>query len=221
MSSKGPLLTLGAVAVLGSALLIANMSNESASPQSIKPSAASASASASPGSLSPQSPTQPPPEAFPAKADYVGKIPTDSGVITLEITVEGDKAIAYACDGKTVEVWLRGSAVNGTVSLDNKDKTSHLTGQLVGGNVNGTLSINQDKWNFAAAPAQPPAGLYVYLENGSRDSWIIDQNKGVTGVVRRPDGSKSPAPKLSTDGTAVINGKTITATRVEGNSNVI
>jgi hypothetical protein len=221
MSSKGPFLTLGAVAVLGAALLVANVSNESASPQSIKPSAASVSASASLGSLAPQSPTQPPPEQFPAKADYVGKIPTDSGVITLEITVEGDKAIAYACDGKSVEVWLRGSAVNGTASLDNKDKTSHLIGQLSGGNVNGTLSINHDQWNFTATPAQPPAGLYVYLENGSRDSWIIDQNNGVTGVVRRPDGSKSPAPKLSTDGTAVINGKTITATRVEGNSNVI
>src|ERR1700756_115841 len=219
MSTKGPLLTLGAVAVLGAALLLANISNESSPPQSINPSASSGSASASPGS--PQSPTQPPPEAFPAKADYVGKIPTDRRVMTLEITVEGDKAIAYACDGKSVEVWLRGSAVNGAVSLSNKDKTSHLTGQLVGGSVTGSLSIDQSQWNFTAAPARPPAGLYVYLENGSRDSWIIDQNNGVTGVVRNPDGSKSPAPPLSINGTAVINNKTITATRVEGNSNVV
>ena len=219
MSTKGPLLTLGAVALLGAALLLANISNESSPPQSINPSASSGSASASPGS--PQSPTQPPPEAFPAKADYVGKIPTDRRVMTLEITVEGDKAIAYACDGKSVEVWLRGSAVNGAVSLSNKDKTSHLTGQLVGGSVTGVLSIDQDQWNFTAAPARPPAGLYVYLENGSRDSWIIDQNNGVTGVVRNPDGSKSPAPPLSINGTAVINNKTITATRVEGNSNVV
>ena len=219
MSTKGPLLTLGAVALLGAALLLANISNESAPPQSINPSASSVSASASPSS--PPSPTQPPPEAFPAKADYVGKIPTDRRVMTLEITVEGDKAIAYACDGKSVEVWLRGSAVNGAVSLSNKDKTSHLTGQLVGGSVTGVLSIDQDQWNFTAAPARPPAGLYVYLENGSRDSWIIDQNNGVTGVVRNPDGSKSPAPPLSINGTAVINNKTITATRVEGNSNVV
>ena len=219
MSTKGPLLTLGAVALLGAALLLANISNESAPQQSINPSASSVSASASPGS--PPSPTQPPPEAFPAKADYVGKIPTDRRVMTLEITVEGDKAIAYACDGKSVEVWLRGSAVNGAVSLSNKDKTSHLTGQLVGGSVTGVLSIDQDQWNFTAAPARPPAGLYVYLENGSRDSWIIDQNNGVTGVVRNPDGSKSPAPPLSINGTAVINNKTITATRVEGNSNVV
>jgi hypothetical protein len=219
MSSKGPLLTLGAVAVLGAALLLANISNESAPPQSSNPSASSVSASASPGS--PQSPTQPQPETFPAKADYVGKIPTRSRAMTLEITVEGDKAIAYACDGKSVEVWLRGSAVNGTVSLANKDKTSHLTGQLAGGSVTGILSIDQDQWNFTAAPAQPPAGLYVYLENGTRDSWIIDQNNGVTGVVRHPDGSKSPAPTLSINGTAVINNKTITATRVEGNSNVV
>jgi hypothetical protein len=219
MSTKGPLLTLGAVAVLGAALLVVNISNESEPPQSTNPPASSVPASASPGL--PLSPTQPPPEAFPAKADYVGKIPTHSRALTLEITVEGDKAIAYACDGKSVEVWLRGSAVNGAVSLVNKDKTSHLTGQLVGGSVTGILSIDQDQWNFTAAPAQPPAGLYVYLENGSRNSWIIDQNNGVTGVVRRPDGSKSPAPTLSINGTAVINNKTITATRVEGNSDVV
>jgi len=78
MSSKSPLFTLGAVAVFGAALLIANMSNESALPQSVKPSAASASASASPGSLPPQSPTQPPLEAFPAfmnLAPVIGQSP--------------------------------------------------------------------------------------------------------------------------------------------------
>lgn len=217
MKVQGPLVTLGAVAVFGIVLLLVDMSNETAPSPYGKPSAAPAPSE----TQSSTTPAPPPAEAFPAKADYVGKIPTNSGVMTVEITVEGDKAIAYACDGKTVESWLRGSAQDGVVSLDNKDKTSHLDGRLTGGQVDGTLNIGQDRWNFTAAPAQPPAGLYVYLENGARTSWIIDQNNGVTGVQRQPDGSKSPAPSLSTDGTAVVNGQTITATRVEGNSDVI
>ncbi|MDT5011013.1 MAG: hypothetical protein QOH57_2630 [Mycobacterium sp.] len=218
MKVKGPYVTLGAVAAFGVVLLLVNVANES--PPAKKPAASSANTSASQSPQSSTTPAAPAAEAFPAKADYVGKIPTSDGVMTVEITVEGDKAIAYACDGKKVESWLRGPAQNGVVSLDNKDKTSHLDGRLVSGQVDGTLAIGQEQLNFTAAPAQPPAGLYVYLEDGNRTSWIIDQQNGVTGVQRQPDGTKSPAPSLSTGGTAVINGQTITATRVEGNSDV-
>ncbi|MDT5092304.1 MAG: hypothetical protein QOH60_1667 [Mycobacterium sp.] len=219
MKAKGPMITLGAVAALGIVLLAVNMSNESS--PSNKPYASASPAPAPPGTQSPTAPAPPPAEQFPAKADYVGKIQANGGVMTVEITVEGQNAIAYACDGKSVESWLRGSATNGAVSLDNKEKTSHLSGQLTGGNVDGSLAIGNDQWNFTATPAQPPAGLYMYLENGTRNSWIIDQNNGVTGVQRQADGSRSPAPSLSPDGTAVINGQKVTATRVEGNSNVI
>ena len=53
-----------------------------------------------------------------------------------------------------------------------------------------------------------------------RNSWIIDGDGGVTGVQRRPDGSTASAPGLSIDRTAVIDGQTIVATRVEGASDV-
>jgi hypothetical protein len=43
---------------------------------------------------------------FPAKANYVGKISTRKGVITLEAIVDGQRATAYACDGDSIEVWL-------------------------------------------------------------------------------------------------------------------
>ena len=165
-------------------------------------------------------PPTPAPAAFPAKADYVGKIPTATGTITLDISVEGDKAIAYACDGNSVEVWLRGSAVNGAVSLASKDKASRLEGRLEGSAVVGTLWIGEKKWDFKADPAQPPAGLYLYEDAGVRNSWIIDPDGGVTGVQRRPDGSTVRAPGLSLDGTSVIDGRTVVATRIEGDSDV-
>jgi len=216
MKIRGPLLTLVAVAVLGVAILVINISKEEPAPSG-KPPATTATAAAPPPA---PSPVTPPPPAFPAKADYVGKVPTANGTVTVEITVDGDKAIAYACDGNTVESWLRGSAVNGAVSLANKDKTSRLDGRLQGDAIVGTLTIADKKWDFSAAIAQPPAGLYVYENAGVRNSWVVDAEGKVTGVQRREDGSTKPAPTLTTDGIANIDGIEVRAIRVEGDSDV-
>jgi hypothetical protein len=219
MKIRGPLVTLGAVAVLGAGILLVNISKQDDAPPA-NPNAQSTTTTAAATPAAPASPNPPPPPAFPAKADYVGKIPTANGTITLEITIDGDKAVAYACDGNTIESWLRGSAANGAVSLANKDKTSRLEGRLEGSAVVGTLWIAEKKWDFKADHTQPPGGLYIYENAGVRNSWIIDGNGGVTGVQRRPDGSTAPAPGLSIDRTAVVDGQTIVATRVEGASDV-
>jgi hypothetical protein len=220
MKIRGPIVTLGAVAVLGVGILLVNISKEESSPPANPYNQSTTTAAAATPVAPPPAPSTPPPPAFPAKADYVGKIPTANGTITLEITVDGDKAIAYACDGNTIESWLRGSAVNGAVSLANKDKSSRLDGRLEGNAVVGTLWIGEKKWDFNAPAAQPPAGLYVYDNAGVRNSWIVDPSGGVTGVQRRQDGSTAPAPKLTTDGIASIDGIEVKPIRVEGDSNV-
>lgn len=220
MKISGPLLTLGAVAVLGVGILLVNISKEDPAPPASPTNPTTTTAAAATPAAPPPAPATPPPPAFPAKADYVGKVPTANGTITLEISVQGDKAIAYACDGNTVESWLRGSAVNGAVSLANKDKTSRLEGRLEGSAIVGTLWIGEKKWDFNAPAAQPPAGLYVYENAGVRSSWIVDADGGVTGVQRQEDGTTAPAPRLTTDGIAVIDGLTIKAIRVQGDSDV-
>jgi hypothetical protein len=196
------------------------MSKEEPAPQANPYSQATTTAAAATPAAPQPAPSTPPPPAFPAQADYVGKIPTANGTITLEITVQGDKAVAYACDGNTVESWLRGSAVNGAVSLANKDKTSRLEGHLEGNAIVGTLWIGEKKWDVNAPVAQPPAGLYVYDNAGVRNSWIVDPNGGVTGVQRREDGSTAPAPRLTTDGIANVDGIEVKAIRVQGASDV-
>ena len=220
MKIRGPLVTLAAVAVLGAGILLVNMSKEESAPQANPYSQSTTTAAAATPAPPPSAPSTPPPPAFPAQADYVGKIPTANGTITLEITVQGDKAIAYACDGNTVESWLRGSAGNGVVSLANKVKTSRLEGHLEGNAIVGTLWIGEKKWDFNAPVAQPPAGLYVYDNAGVRNSWIVDPNGGVTGVQRREDGSTAPAPRLTTDGIANVDGIEVKAIRVQGASDV-
>lgn len=213
-------MTLAAAAALGGGLWFFNVSQETADTPPAKP-VAQSTAVAAPVSPPPApAPVTPPPAAFPAKATYVGKVPTKTGVITLDITVNGPNAVAYACDGNTVEVWLRGTASNGTVSLASKDKASRLEGKLQGNTVVGTLWIGDKKWDFTTAAAEPPAGLYVYDSNGVRNSWIVDSSGGVTGVQRRADGSTAPAPALAADGTAVLDGRRVTAMRVDGDEHV-
>ena len=216
MTIRGPILTLAAVAVLGIGILLVNMSKEKSPPTDNPYSQPTTTVAAA----APPAPSTPPPPAFPAKADYVSKMPTANGTITLEITVQGDKAIAYACDGNKVEAWLRGSAVNGAVSLASKDKTSSLDGRLDGNAIVGTLSIGDKKWDFNAAFAQPPAGLYVYQNAGARNSWIVDPDGGVTGVQRQADGTTAPAPRLTMDGIATVDGIDVKAIRVQGDSDV-
>src|SRR5262249_56135788 len=96
MKIRGPILTLVAVAVLGVGILLVNMSKEEpASPSNPYSKSTTTAAAATP---QPPPPSTPPPPAFPAKADYVGKIPTANDTITVEITVQGAKPVPSASD---------------------------------------------------------------------------------------------------------------------------
>ncbi len=163
----------------------------------------------------PPPPAAPAPPSFPAKASYVAKFPARTGTITLEITVAGDRAVAYACDGHAVEAWMRGTAGSGALALTSKDGANRLVGRLRGTSVSGTVWIGANNWDFTAKVIDPPAGLYVYDANGVRSSWIVDAKGAVTGVERHADGSTSAAPQLSGAGVTVVDGRTVTATRVE------
>jgi len=216
MKVRGPLVTLSTVAVLGAGILLVNISQEQVSVVPGTP-------VAEPATTTVTAPPAAPAPSFPAKADYVGKIPTAKGVITLDIAVEGDKAVAYACDGNSIESWMRGPAVDGAVSLMSKDRTGRLEGRLDGTAVVGTLWIGSKKWDFTAEPARSPAGLYVFEQDGIRSSWIVDSTGKATGVLRRDDGSAVPAPGLAIGvgyANTVIDGTTVTATRVGGASDV-
>ncbi|CDO08364.1 hypothetical protein BN977_03183 [Mycolicibacterium cosmeticum] len=151
MKSKGPLVTLAAVVALGGGLWAVNV-------QHTPPEPASAAAAARPAATAAVSPTPKPappppaaPDPFAAKANFAGKIPTATGTITLEITVRGTEAVAYACDGRAIEAWLRGSARGGALALSSKGATSSLTGEHHGNTVTGTLKIGEKSWKFTTS----------------------------------------------------------------------
>jgi hypothetical protein len=144
MKSKGPLVTLASVAVLGGGLWAVNV-HRTPDQQAPRPAAVVIAAP------SPVPPAPPAADPFPATANFAGKIPTATGTITLEITVTGTEAVAYACDGKAIEAWLRGSARAGALTLTSKGATSTLTGEHHGTAVTGSLRIGEKSWYFTAS----------------------------------------------------------------------
>ena len=186
---KGPLITLIAVAVLGIGLLAVNMSK-----QSDDSAPAATSGAPTPSDTSSSEPTATEPGArFPDVQDYVGS--ANGGRITVSVTVEADQAIAYICDGATVEAWLTGSAIDGTVDLANA-RGATLTGRLSGTDIDGALELpGEQAIAFTAGPVAPPSGLYVRKTDEGRQSWIVD-GTDVVGVSRDARGNTSPAPAL-------------------------
>ncbi|WP_225729388.1 MULTISPECIES: hypothetical protein [unclassified Nocardia] len=214
MKRLGPLLTLAAVVLFGAILLAVDMSKDTPTPAA-NPYAPTTTAAAPATTIPPA--TTPAAIPFPAKADYVGT--TTGAPLTVSIAVKDNKATAYVCDGKSVESWLQGGATDGSVHLTGWNNAK-LYGSYDGAAVHGILALAGKQWDFTAAPVNSPGGLYVNRTDNSRQSWIVDANGRVTGVQRTADGGTSPAPVLAPDGTAIINGHKITATKVSGGDSV-
>lgn len=148
---RGPVLTLAAIVALGGGIWFVNESQKTAPADTSQAPAAVVTTTAAP--------TPPPPAApdFPATADYAGENPTPAGSITVDIAVDGVKAVSYACRTGSFEAWLRGSAVDGRLDLRSVDGGSRLTGTLDGTTVTGTLFVGKSSWTFTADQLTPPA----------------------------------------------------------------
>lgn len=153
MKIKGPIATLGAVAVLGTGIWLVNV-NSQPEPQ---PAAATVTSAPAAAPVPPPPPPKPTAAPFAAREDFVASITTKNGELSLEIRVTGTTARAYACDNKNVETWLSGTAINGELKLDSADKSSHLEGRHEGNTVVGNLRIGEKNWDFTARPGETSA----------------------------------------------------------------
>ncbi|MFI7674586.1 hypothetical protein [Actinophytocola sp. NPDC049390] len=156
----------------------------------------------------------PPKPRFPAEVVYAGRA-ADSN-LAIAVAVKGDEAAAYLCDGARVESWLRGTAVDGTVNLESKDGTTTLTGELIDGNLNGTVSIAGRERQFSLAVAKAPAGLYRGEGGTTTLGWILLPDGTQVGIARTASGA-APAPALDpAKGAVTVGGTRITAEKVSG-----
>jgi hypothetical protein len=231
MTHRSPLLTLAAVAAFFAAMLIANfIVNPGPEAVSVPAPATTSAPSTQASSPSPR-PASPTPSAtpnatatasdddqFPHKAVYVGR--TEDGDVALAVAVLGDRAAAYVCDGNSLEAWFRGSVDSDEVSLTSKTGDRIRAELDDDGRLGGTLRHDGKTREFELRAAKSPAGIYRAKGSSTTIGWIVLPNGDVVGVATDSAGNSSPAPTLPADRKAEVDGETVTATPVDGGSNV-
>lgn len=220
---NGPLLTLLSGAALGIGLLVASTiaasppddDVASAADTTQDPAVSTETPRSEPSPVSAPSPeeaetVEPAEEVEPDPVTYVGYV--DGGGASVAVIVTGDEAIAYVCDGASVEAWLDGSAEDGRLDLTGTNGT--LTGAYDERGATGEATVGDHSWTFTIEEVAAPEGLYRFADTiaGEADvvaGWIVLPDGTQIGAVTS-DGVTGPAPELDlATGTAVLDGETV------------
>ncbi|WP_460365722.1 hypothetical protein [Actinocorallia lasiicapitis] len=132
--------------------------------------------------------------------------------VPLAVTVAGDRAIAYLCDGSRLEAWYRGPVAGNGLKLLGKNG-ANLTGTIsASGEITGEVVVAGASRTYRIKIVQKPGGLYRATEPTRQAviGWIVQDGKQ-TGLATGADGS-APAPPLDTGSlTATVGGAPVTA----------
>ena len=203
MKRNTPLITLLTGAALGVALLIASMlATPSKAPAGYAGAAtptpasaatvASSSAAASPtAAASSSSATASANAQF--RADYAGRV--KGGIhASVAISIHGTQAIAYACNGSSVEAWLSGTASGGRLTLTGKNGAV-LTGNYDSRRAFGNVSADGITYAFSVYTVKKPSGLY-------RATADVRGAKIKAGWIVLPDGTEVGSLESNADSAA-------------------
>ncbi|WP_327405123.1 hypothetical protein OG194_37130 [Streptomyces sp. NBC_01288] len=219
MKRPGPLLTLLAGLVLGLFMLTLNSTSgtktASSSYREQSPSASPKTpAKTSPTPSATPSPTPSPSKPPVANANYAGR--TDDDAASVAVSVRDGKAVAYFCDGRYKEAWLRGRVNNdGSMKLT-APNGAVLDGRIEQGRkIHGTVKDEGRPYTFTADKAVKPSGLWratAKVRGAKIDGgWIVLPNGRQTGIVTR-DGKTAAAPRIDPEtGTVTVDGRQLTA----------
>jgi hypothetical protein len=197
MRRNTPLITLLTGAALGVVLLVASMlATPSGKPASYSAPAPATSAPASAIESSPPSSPAPSPTSVttsPVKATYAGRVGGGGGSVA--VSIHGSRAIAYVCNGSTVEAWFKGTAVNGVLIMTGKND-SHFSAIYDFGKVTGDVLAHGTDYSFSVPVVSKPSGLYraTAVVRGAtiKAGWIVLSDGTQVGAVE--PSSTSPAP---------------------------
>ncbi|MGN9757240.1 hypothetical protein [Streptomyces sp. SD31] len=223
MKRPGPLLTLLAGLLVGVFMLSLNATtgakNTSSSSTDTTADTAADTTKAPPAATASPTPTRTLPSPSPATtpvpdARYTGRTDDDSSAVAL--TLRQGRAIAYFCDGRAKESWLKGEVNDdGTMRLTGKDG-SVLNGTLdQGKRIRGTVDIDGGHHTFTAGRTKEPSGPYratATVRGAEVDGgWIVLPDGRQVGVLTR-DGEPSPAPRIAPEtGAVTVDGQHLTA----------
>lgn len=220
MKRPGPLLTLLAGLLLAVFMLTLNATTgtKNASSSSPETSPGATPQASPPPTSAPPSPSPPPPsKSAPPNADYAGR--TDDNSSAVAVSLRGGRAIAYFCDGRSKESWLKGDVKDdGTMKLTGKNG-AELDGTLKDGrSIRGTVDLGGQRYAFTADKAVKPSGLYratATVRGAKLDGgWIVLPGGKQVGILDR-DGKPAAAPTIDPgSGAGTVDGQTLTASPV-------
>ncbi len=217
MKRPGPLLTLLAGLLLGLFMLTLNATSGTKTASSTyreKSPSVSTSPSSTPKSKPTPTPSPTPSKTPVANANYAGR--TDDDAASVAVSVRDGKAVAYFCDGRYKEAWLRGP-----VNDDGSMKLTAPNGAVLDGRIeqgrkiHGTVKDEGRKYAFTADKAVKPSGLWratAKVRGAKIDGgWIVLPNGRQTGIVTR-DGKATAAPRIDPEtGAVTVDGQQLTA----------
>ena len=157
------------------------------------------------------------------QAVYAGR--SSNGALTLAVSTDGDQAVAYVCNGHTIEAWLQGSVKGNQVNLTG-NKGANLTGSLSGLAMFGVVTPDTGlSLPFSAELSPHPAGVFQarIAINGlaTRIGWAVLPDGTQVGVAVIGS-ARQPAPPLDLiDGAFTLDGGSFTAAQVAGNATVV
>jgi hypothetical protein len=220
MKRNTPLITLLVGAALGGVLLVATMlATPSSAPLNYSAAAASSAAPAesatestgpaptesseAPEQSSTAAPSPAPTRTTPTRADFTGRVGGGGGSVA--VAVHGDKAIAYVCNGSTVEGWMRGKVDGDKLVLTGKNQT-HLTASYHAGKVTGDVEAHGTDYSFSvptvSKSTSKSSGLYqataVVQGKTIKAGWIVLGDGTQIGSLETDESGETAvtAPKL-------------------------
>jgi serine/threonine-protein kinase len=226
MKIKGPFVTLlGGLAVAGVLFGLSVAATNRSTPPPPTTAAGTGTVSSAPASTAPAAPPSTPasaPIAPPAvPVTFAGRVA--GGAASIAIAVREGRAVAYVCDGKSLESWLQGPATAGQMSLTGT-RQAGLTATYDGAWATGTVTVAGKAYTFRVESVQAPSGLYRASANVRNaqvvGGWIVKGGETV-GMVTPSGGTGDTAPPIDTaTGNVTIDGTTITAGRVDGTTSI-
>ncbi|WP_433824951.1 protein kinase domain-containing protein [Actinoplanes sp. CA-015351] len=220
---RGPLITLGAVALIAATLAGINAAASAGErgsqaiqqisvPPKITPQTTDATVEPTAGITTT-------PVAERLRVTLAGRV--EDGAGTLAISIRDGRAIAYICDGQRVESWLQGTAKAGKLALKGKDGSA-IAGTFDAKSAKGEVTVAGDTHAFTVGTVKKGSGLYrtAARVRGAEieGSWIVLDDGSQVGVLSR-DGVPGPAPSLDvTGGTVTIDGSTLGTTSIDVDS---
>lgn len=213
MARYAPLITLGAVAVLGGALLAVDMVTDPGQ----TPAAPAAAAAPVVPEPEPTVAEQEPPAVV--ESVWAGR--SSGNEVTVAIAVKDGRAVAYVCDGDEIEAWLEGTLTGSELSLQGADGAV-LTGTVDETAALGSVAVSGGQWPYAAKVVQAPEGLYDGRANvdgvAVRIGWIALDGTVTGGARAAGQVVDAPAFDPATPGGTVLEGEPVTVSAVDGAS---